>query len=63
MDLINTQIQSLIDSQSQVNITQPEPSGPQIVVNQSNANNQLTDEMIARGAGRGIDREGGNYQW
>lgn len=63
MDLISTQIQSLMETQSQVNITWPEmvqAPQPQIVMN---TNNQMTDEMIARGAGRGIDKEGGNYQW
>lgn len=61
MDLIHLQIQTTMANQSQVNISQPkgqEPSSPQQVI----TNNQITDEMIAREAGRGIDREGGNYQ-
>lgn len=61
MDLIHLQIQTTMANQSQVNISQPAaqaPSPPQQVI----TNNQITDEMIAREAGRGIDREGGNYQ-
>jgi hypothetical protein len=32
-----------------------------MVLQNSNANNDMTEEQIARVAGRGIDREGGNY--
>lgn len=58
MDVIHLQVQSIMANQSQVNTAQEPSTKPQ----QITTNNQITDEIIAREAGRGIDREGGNYQ-
>lgn len=61
MDLIHSQVQSIMANQSQTKIEQPTIKEPSTKPQQT-TNNQITDEMIAREAGRGIDREGGNYQ-